>query len=108
MPFGLRVGTESNIRNGFRRGYGVSYIVSRTLLLTVRISGIDRQPICRYYDLTNSLCSTAQGGPFPANWAESTGINNGLPKCEQFAVGTGAKSLAQLGTNRVVGESCCR
>jgi hypothetical protein len=49
-----------------------------------------------YYDLTNSLCG--DNDPFVTNWAESSGINNGVPYCE----GSTDKSLADLGTNRIV------
>jgi len=52
-----------------------------------------------YYDLTNELCG--DNDPFVTDWAESSGINNGVPKCEQWA-GTNAQSLAQIGTNRIV------
>ena len=58
--------------------------------------------VSRYYDLTNSLCTTKDAGPFAENWAVTSGINGGIPKCEQWA-STNAKSLAKLGTNRIVG-----
>ncbi|GFZ46954.1 hypothetical protein JCM24511_04180 [Saitozyma sp. JCM 24511] len=49
-----------------------------------------------YYDLTNSLCG--DNDPFTNDWAETSGINNGVPYCE----GSTDKSLADLGTNRIV------
>ncbi|KAK1923963.1 hypothetical protein DB88DRAFT_540051 [Papiliotrema laurentii] len=50
-----------------------------------------------YYDLTNELCGdTAAGDPFPADWA--LGINGGYPYCQ----GQSAKTLNDLGTNRIV------
>ncbi len=52
-----------------------------------------------YYDLTNSLCGN--NNPFTNNWAETSGINGGIPSCESWAAAN-AKSLTQLGTNRIV------
>ncbi|CAD6586453.1 MAG: hypothetical protein TREMPRED_004430 [Tremellales sp. Tagirdzhanova-0007] len=53
-----------------------------------------------YYDLTNSLCDYADGGPAPANWAVTSGINTGHTYCEYHA--TNPKTMADLGTNRIV------
>ncbi|GFZ44955.1 hypothetical protein JCM24511_02681 [Saitozyma sp. JCM 24511] len=49
-----------------------------------------------YYDLTNSLCG--DNDPFPNDWAETSGINNGVPFCQ----GQTDKTLEELGTNRIV------
>lgn len=70
-----------------------------------RVAGRDMPEtlMIRYYDLTNELCGdTAAGDPFPADWA--LGINGGYPYCQ----GQSAKTLNDLGTNRIVGESSGR
>ncbi len=53
----------------------------------------------RYYDLTNTLCDYSEGGPNAPNWGVVSGINFGIPTCE----GSNTKTLAELGTNRIVG-----
>ncbi|EIW70577.1 hypothetical protein M231_04436 [Tremella mesenterica] len=56
-----------------------------------------------YYDLTetdtNDICGN--NDPFPSMWAVESGINGGITKCEQWA-GENAKSLEQIGSNRIV------
>ncbi|ORX35542.1 hypothetical protein BD324DRAFT_609336 [Kockovaella imperatae] len=52
-----------------------------------------------YYDLTNKLCGDlAAGDPFTPDWAETSGINNGIPFCE----GQGTATLADIGSNSIV------
>jgi len=60
---------------------------------------MDNVEVTVYYDLTNNLCGNDD--PFVDNWAELSGINGGIPYCEEWAANNG-KSLAQLGTNAIV------
>jgi hypothetical protein len=67
-------------------------------LYCTRLSSVSLLTLPSYYDLTNSLCGN--NDPFPSNWAETSGINSGIPYCEYHALP--GKSLAELGTNRIV------
>lgn len=53
-----------------------------------------------YYDVgTNDVCGSQNGGPFPANWATTSGINAGIPFCND---NTDTRGLNAWDSNRIV------
>ncbi|ODN97961.1 hypothetical protein I350_07598 [Cryptococcus amylolentus CBS 6273] len=57
-----------------------------------------------YYDTAEAssngheACGSTPGDPVPAGWAESSGINKGVPYCEYHR----GKTLDEIGTNNIV------
>ncbi|ODO08362.1 hypothetical protein L198_00087 [Cryptococcus wingfieldii CBS 7118] len=56
-----------------------------------------------YYDTAETskgheACGSTTGDPVPAGWADSSGINKGIPYCEYNRV----KTLDEIGTNNIV------
>lgn len=55
-----------------------------------------------YYGVNDGdVCGVTNGGPFPANWATDSGINDGYPFCTS-KIQSEAKTLKQYNTNRIV------
>lgn len=52
-----------------------------------------------YYDVANGdACGQQNGGPFPADWAVTSGINDGIPMCQNLKKG----SLKEINSNQIV------
>lgn len=52
-----------------------------------------------YYDVASGdPCGQQNGGPFPADWAVTSGINDGIPFCQNLKKG----SLKEINSNQVV------
>lgn len=52
-----------------------------------------------YYDVAaGDQCGQQNGGPFPADWAVNSGINDGIPMCQNLKKG----SLKQINSNQIV------
>ncbi|BEI85617.1 hypothetical protein CcaverHIS002_0510180 [Cutaneotrichosporon cavernicola] len=55
-----------------------------------------------YYGVNDGdVCGAANGGPFPSRWADTSGINDGYPKCTSN-LQSEAKTLRQYNSNRIV------
>ncbi|GMK59690.1 hypothetical protein CspeluHIS016_0802960 [Cutaneotrichosporon spelunceum] len=67
----------------------------------VLFEGSDYRATVYYGVNDNDVCGAENGGPFPARWADNSGINDGYPKCTS-KIQSQAKTLRQYNSNRIV------